>query len=200
MKKFKAQPTQLPPLVPLYISKIDLATKRFEVVASPEEFVSQQQQQKLKISLLKNGQELTGTIVRVMPYGAIIDVGAQINGILHISKVKQLTNKFVDKEKGMQELAGIVPRAKVRVSVLNSGKRIVDGQTRKFIEFDFTPATKEAAEQERQEEAASKQKNSQPISSQQADYYQDEDDNEDEDEEYYDEDRDIEDALGIGFY
>jgi len=36
---------------------------------------------------LKVGMELEGKVASVVPYGAFIDVGANVNGLLHISRV-----------------------------------------------------------------------------------------------------------------
>jgi predicted RNA-binding protein with RPS1 domain len=122
----KAKPP-LPPLVPLYVSSIDLATKRFQVAASLEDAETQAKKQqsakKIPFGSLKPGQEIEGEIIRVKPYGAIIDIGAQIPGILHITRVRELMGKHIEQEKGMQEVAGIVLKAKVRVSILECGKR-----------------------------------------------------------------------------
>lgn len=210
----------------MYVSKINLQEKRFEVLPSQEEAVKhfEQAPRRVSVSSLRPGQELVGQILRVQPYGAIIDVGANKQGLLHINTVAKLTgSKDVFKKNGLKEV-GIVPKAEVRVSVLSNGFKQYRIKTEnakqkwaRQLELDFTKDAKEEAEKEQREanqrkveerrakweanrpenvriktmtEDASVSKSSVSVA------FEDEE----EEEEEFDEDRAIEEALGLDYY
>lgn len=214
--------------VSLYVARIQKECGRLEVVLTPEEVeLYQKAPPKVSVASLQPNQVVEGTIVKVHPYGATVDVGANRKGLLHIRKVAALYDRYIDKERGLVE-AGIEEGARVRLMVESIEKR------RLFL--DFTPDVKEeAAKEKKQEEqevespspaldkeelddwsafAASQQTN---VESQQRatavdqevqDYDVDEDDEKDDDEEGeeegdydgYDEESDIEEALGLDTY
>ena len=53
--------------------------------------------EKAPISELTSGQELTGKVINVKPYGAFVDIGYQSNGLLRITKI---ADDFVSKVHG----------------------------------------------------------------------------------------------------
>ena len=211
-------------LVPVYVSKISLHEKRFEVLPSHEEAVKhfEQTPRKVSVSSLRPGQELVGKILRVQPYGAIIDIGANKHGLLHINTVAKLTgSRDVFKKNGLKEV-GIVPKAEVRVSVLSNGfkqyKIKTENAKQKWVrqlELDFTKDAKEEAEKEQREA------NQRKVEERRAKWEANRLENdrrkmttedvsesesfvsvafEDEEEEDFDEDRAIEEALGLDYY
>lgn len=172
----------------------------------------------LPISSLKVGQEVTGTIVQVRPYGCIVDVGANRHGLLHIQRVADLYQEYIDKEKGLEE-AGLEKGFQIKLTVLNNEK--------KRLSLDFTKETKEFFEEEREEEekkteavqveSSSSTQDSESItdSAVEADISEEEeeaavwaayateneyDDGVEDDDDDYDEDREIESALGLDYY
>ncbi|KAG7370970.1 RNA-binding S1 domain containing protein [Nitzschia inconspicua] len=206
--------------VKLYVSRIQLGCGRLEVCLTPEE-VDQQQKKtppKTPVTSLKPNQTVEGTILKVYPYGATVDVGANRRGLLHITKVAALYDKYIDKEKGLIE-AGIENGARVRLMVESVEKR------RLFL--DFTPDVKEEASKALQKEkqqdeevtldsaelddwAAYANQQATGVQVQQGreittaveDDSGDDYDNDEDDEEYddYDEESDIEEALGLDTY
>ena len=98
--------------VELYVSKIRLSQGKLEVCASLEEYEREMEKMKdrgeiVSASTLNVGQEIIGNVVDVRPYGVIVDVGANRNGLLHIQAVADLYGKFINKEDGLME-AGLV--------------------------------------------------------------------------------------------
>ena len=169
----------------------------------------------ISASSLKPGQELSGYVKDIHPYGVFIDVGANRKGLLHITKVAQHYDTFIDKEEGLKK-KGLKQGAKITVVVAKNEK--------KRLEFDYPPPQIERDEEEvddsssvnteavhdpyanlsEEEEAAwaSYGNDQSDVSDEEAamwaayaDYNPD---SQEDDEDEIDEDRDIEDALGIG--
>jgi predicted RNA-binding protein with RPS1 domain len=129
--------------VDLYVSRVQTACGQLEVCTSLEEAeMNKNREKKVSVSSLEPGQEVRGTIMKVLPYGAFVDVGANRLGLLHIQKVADLFRTFIDKEQGMKKF-GVEPKAKVRLVVLSVDKR--------RLALDFTADVKKEAEEERQE-------------------------------------------------
>lgn len=224
--------------VDLWVSRVQAECGRLEVCLNEEDVEKYQKQPKTTVSLLRAGMEVTGRIVRILPYGVMVDVGANRLGLLHILKVRELYGRYIDKEKGLVE-AGLERGTKVRLCVKAIEKR--------RLELDFTEDVKSDAEAEL---GANKSQKSAPLSepegstaeradtsmsaeelsewaafaesainpqgipphaeeeqsgkSQDLEEEEDpKDDDYDEDEgdyDDYDEQRDIEDSLGLGYY
>ena len=234
-----------------FVSRIRLKNGQLEVVLDQIDIPKETDEKKMvSVSSLKPGQELVGTVQALKPFGALVDVGANRPGLLHIQKVADLYGSYIDREKGLEE-AGLEKGSRIKVQVESNEKK------RLFL--DFTEQVKKEAEKDRmepiegkkrKEERKSRQTGNGQMSttaSQQtavasgavasvvavaagsttssgrqvskdeedawAEYaaeYQtddtsqndDESEDEDDDDDYdgYDEDRDIEDALGLGTY
>lgn len=203
--------------VELFVHRIYPESGRMEVKLSLEEVEQDVETTtpKFSASSLKVGQEVVGKVVELKPFGCIVDVGANRNGMLHITRVAALYGRYIDKEKGLEE-AGLERGATIKVAVHSN-------EIRNLI-FDFTQETKdlaarEAEEMKREEEKASASISTQENDSQATDRrkdneisiseqeavawaaYADNSDNEQDDEDDdYDEDEEIEDMLGIGSY
>lgn len=188
--------------VELYVHKIRLDNGKLEVCADHETLLTaianDESKSTVPASYLKVGQELIGTVIRVRPYGCLVDVGANRKGLLHIQKVADLYGTYINKEKGLEK-AGLELGAVIRVSVLTNEK--------KRLALDFTEDVKEDAKKEAEtanlSEVTTKIEDDQPEENEVEISNSDEagvwgaysaDDYED------DEDRDIEDALGLGAY
>lgn len=232
-----------------YVSRIRPENGHLEVVLHPDSIPEASTM--VSVSSLKPGQQVVGTVQKLLPYGAFVDVGANRVGLLHIQKVADLYGNYIDKEKGLIE-AGLDVGTKIKVQVESNEKK------RLFL--DFTPDVKEEAEKDRlehqkrrEEKDTTREKEAAEtnaiettaataagavavasaslsvVSSVSADdddvsqheahawaayaeYANDDNSNEQEDDPYaeyaddykahddYDEDRDIEDALGLGSY
>ena len=215
-------------VVDLYVSKVDEARGLLEVTTSLEQAGEiAGRDKKIPASSLEKGRELVGQVVKLEPFGAIVDIGANRNGLLHIQRVADLFGKYIDKEEGLVE-SGLERGAKIRVAILSNEKK------RLFL--DFTSDVKEDANAKRKQEEQAKDDK---IVAEKVDKKENGDDvyasvsdgndeaaawgvydAEDADagdwaapndgaddwaafaigEEGYDEDDDIEDALGIGSY
>jgi predicted RNA-binding protein with RPS1 domain len=220
-------------LFEVYVSRIRLPEKRFEVLPTYEEAMNYEKvvaPRRIPISSLQPGQELVGKIIRVEPYGAIIDVGANKYGLLHIKTVAKLTGtKDVYQPNGLKEF-GIVRNAQVRVSVLSNGYKQyknstsaataqpnTKGKWARQLELDFTKEAREEAERDQQEarekvieERRARWESRRGIRDRQANL-----ENtsiispelsatvtaaEEEEADDYDEDRELEDTLGLDCY
>jgi len=213
----------------VFVSHLRLEQDQFEVVLQREQLLldadEQQQQQPLQSSSkLQPGTEVKGTVVRVEPYGCIVDLdGYNRPGLLHIQRVADLYGTYIDKAAGLEEY-GLERKSRVKLCVLSNEKK------RLFL--DFTSDVKQEAENERIEEekrqqqrgvvvvsspttsasddssgsASSEQMSAEELARWNAYYDEDsgegdvEDDEEEEEYDGYDEERDIEDALGLGSY
>lgn len=167
-------------------------------------------------STLAPGQELSGYVRDIHPYGVFVDVGANRKGLLHISTIASHYDMYINKEEGFRKV-GLKPGAKIDVIVLkNEKKRLELGYPPDIVESDKEKETVSSSEEDKaisdpydksEEEAAAWAANGSSDDSDQYNlseeeaamwaaysnpYSQDDDDDEP------DEDREIEDALGIG--
>jgi predicted RNA-binding protein with RPS1 domain len=206
-----------------YVSRIRPNNDQFEIVTSRELIENYKERKFASAGALKPGQQVTGTVVRLEDYGVFVQLevdGAPVNrpGLLHIQRVADLYGCYINKKEGLEE-AGLERGARVKLQVLSNDKQ------RLFL--DFTDDVKAEADAERDEEneptAQSKGCSVQTVDDQsvvseevmsawaeynpggegaeslesendvttQELYYEDDD---------FDEDREIEDALGIGTY
>lgn len=208
--------------VELVVHRIFPENGYLEVKLSKEESEKdlENYQQKVSASSLKEGQEVIGKVVDIRPYGCIIDVGANRNGLLHIQRIADLFDKYIDKEKGIEEV-GLERSAIIRVSVESNQKK------RLFL--DFTEETKQLAKEEAiaKEKKKEEETEAREIAEAEAaaaamaasfgfdepakeDSPSDTDDdeaamwaayaNDYTEDDHYDEDADIEDSLGLGSY
>jgi predicted RNA-binding protein with RPS1 domain len=201
-----------------YVSRIRLDNQQFEISLSPE-VVRGDVPGMISASKLAVGQEVVGKVVRIEPFGVFVDVGANRLGLLHIRMVADLYGHYIDKSRGLVA-AGLERGSGVRLQVASN-----DGQ-RLFL--DFTEDVKVEASKSRprnanqvestgaasgresvhrkipEVEAAKYVYTSVPsagtfmLANTGSDDEAPTDDDDDYDE--YDEDRDIEDALGLGTY
>lgn len=125
--------------VQLFVSRIQKECGRLEVCAKVEDVQKYAGEPKISVSTLEKNQEVTGKVLKLYPYGAIIDIGANVRGLLHITKVAHLMNQFIDKEKGLKT-AGLEKGAEVRLMVESVEKR--------RLSLDFTEDVKESARKE----------------------------------------------------
>ena len=203
----------------MYVSRIRLAQDQFEVVLSLDEVAHYQRDAPLQsVSRLNAGDEVTGTVVRVEDYGVMVDVdGYNRAGLLHIQRVADLYGSYIDKKQGLEE-AGLERGTRVKLQVAAA----VD---KKRVFLDFTDNVKEEAAAEQRELEENKAQRQQEglfvaipasvsniktavattvVKEDGSSISEDDDRNEeyDDEEEYdeYDEERDIEDALGLGTY
>jgi predicted RNA-binding protein with RPS1 domain len=213
-------------VVPVIVSRIYPSCAQFEVVT--DDVVLPEIPLLIPASTLQPGQELVGTVTKVLPFGVFVDVGANRRGLLHIQKVADLYQHYIDKEKGLEQ-AGLERGARIRVAVLeNERKRLFLDFTKDVKQQAAQQVEAEAAEkesdsvvettmvseeripvEEKQEQSGEKEKSSYAsISDEEAAAWaayagMEEEEEEhiyEEDNDDYDEDKDIEDALGLGSY
>lgn len=207
--------------VPLFVARIQPECAQLEVCSTVEDLAKYTNVvPKVSITSLKSNQEVVGEVVKLLPYGAVVDVGANCRGLLHITKVANLYGRYIDKEEGLQE-AGLQTGTKVRLKVASINKR--------RLSLEFTDDVAEEAHQTRMplssrtesientmipsEELAAWEEYAKGQSSDishvhevEVKYLDDTTANikdefdEDYDDDGSDEDADIEDAFGIGMY
>jgi len=78
---------------------------------------------------LKNGQEVEGTVARIMSWGAFVDVGYEKDGLLHVTRIKDEIVKDV------HDVLKIGQKIKAHVVHLDSKKRTF-GLSMRSIEAD----------------------------------------------------------------
>jgi predicted RNA-binding protein with RPS1 domain len=130
--KLRKQPVEL------FVSRVDVHGARFEVCTSQQDALEENKKvvKKTPASALKPGEEVIGRVAMLRPYGAMVDVGANRLGLLHIVKVADLYERYIDKEKGLEE-AGLKVGTRIRVCVAsNANKRLF---------LDFTQDVKKEA-------------------------------------------------------
>lgn len=199
--------------VDLWVSRVQAGCGRLEVCLDEEKVQKYQQDgTKIPVSSLARGKEVQGRVMRILPYGVMVDVGANRLGLLHIRRVRELYGKYIDKEQGLID-AGLEKGAQVRLSVDNVNKR--------RLSLDFTEDVKgEAKELETKNAKATMQiSNSgqvQEVNGMSAEELAEwaafaarngeeteaQGGNEEGDDDYdeYDEEREIEESLGLGYY
>lgn len=207
----------IPPesLIEVYVSKIRVEEGTFEVCLNREEALeigasSFKRRTLISASTLQIGDELNGIVNNVTPYGVFVDVNANRNGLLHISKVAKQRDAYVAKEDGLKAL-GLGRGSPINVIVVSN--------ERKRLELDLAPPSSSSpinAEEslsgdddvESSINSESIEEKVDEISDEEAamwaayaiDNTDDDEDEYDEEDDEYDEDTDIEDALGIGYY
>lgn len=210
-------------LTDVYVSRIFVDNGQLEVSLDP---IKNDNKQKKKISMSSiqpnNNHEYIGIVKRIESYGALVDIGTNRLGLLHIQKVADIYNRYIDKEKGLQE-SGLEVGAKIRVQVVEKDKRRI------FLDFTNDVKQDAIAQVQKLEEEKNKvdnNDNDNQLSEEDAAEWAafaaadnnpstEDDDEEDDDSDYYDasaweefatnsnnddEDRKIEDALGLGSY
>ena len=205
----------IPPesLIEVYVSKIRVEEGTFEVCLNREEALeigasSFKRRTLISASTLQIGDELNGIVNNVTPYGVFVDVNANRNGLLHISKVAKQRDAYVAKEDGLKAL-GLGRGSPINVIVVSN--------ERKRLELDLAPPSSSSpinAEESLSgdddviDTSESIEEKVDEISDEEAamwaayaiDNTDDDEDEYDEEDDEYDEDTDIEDALGIGYY
>jgi predicted RNA-binding protein with RPS1 domain len=125
---------------PLFVSRIQKECGRLEVCASREEVDKYANRApKIPVHSLQPNQIVEGTVLKLYPYGATVDIGANRRGLLHITKVAALYGRYIDKEAGLVE-AGVEKGARVKLMV----ESVIDRR----ISLDFTPDVKKEAQEE----------------------------------------------------
>ena len=127
--------------VELIVHKVSVATGTLEVQLSSVESKEELEKETPKVpaSTLKVGQELIGKIVQLRSYGCLVDVGANRLGLLHIQRVADLFDRYIDKEEGLGEV-GLERGASIKVAVKSNDK--------KKLFLDFIQETKDVAAEE----------------------------------------------------
>lgn len=78
----------------LFVSRVQLECNRFEVCTTYQEAeFFYNVEQKRPISSLAVGEEVNGVVSKLLQYGAMVDIGANRAGLLHIRTVAQLYNR-----------------------------------------------------------------------------------------------------------
>eukprot|EP00579_Thalassiosira_antarctica_P008581 CAMPEP_0201884638 /NCGR_PEP_ID=MMETSP0902-20130614/17472_1 /ASSEMBLY_ACC=CAM_ASM_000551 /TAXON_ID=420261 /ORGANISM="Thalassiosira antarctica, Strain CCMP982" /LENGTH=321 /DNA_ID=CAMNT_0048413635 /DNA_START=72 /DNA_END=1037 /DNA_ORIENTATION=+ len=206
-------------LLEVYVSKIRLDEGGFEVCMNREEALEKGSLEgKIPASSLKEGVELTGIVKGVKPYGVFIDVNANRNGLIHIKKIANRYDKYVNKEDGLTKL-GLGRGSSVNVIVVTNGKKRLELDLAPPPVIEEIPADiiTDADSDDSDSTTANDDSMSEDEASAWAAYGADEGSqgssasedeaamwaaysNDDEGEDDYDEDKDIEDAMGIGSY
>lgn len=147
--------------------------------------------------------------MRIMPYGVMVDVGANRLGLLHIRRVRELYGKYIDKEQGLIA-AGLEKGAQVRLCV--------DCVDKRRLSLDFTEDVKSEAKSEldakntkvpMENTDSGQVKEVNAISAEELAEWaafgaqgdgETVEEGSDQDYDEYDEEREIEDSLGLGYY
>jgi predicted RNA-binding protein with RPS1 domain len=133
--------------VQLFVSRVQKECGRLEVCAKIDDVQKYVGEPKFSVTTLKEKQEVVGRVTKLYPYGAKIDIGANVQGLLHITKVASVMNRYIDKERGLIS-AGLEKGAKVRL--------VVDSIEKRRFSLDFTDDVKEEARREKSDKESDK--------------------------------------------
>ncbi len=89
---------------------------------------------KKSLEALKAGQELTGRVVRLVDFGAFVDIGAQTDGLLHIS---QLSSGYVNHPR---EVVEVGQEVEVRILEIDTDRRRISLTMKDMANEDTAPA------------------------------------------------------------
>ena len=212
---------------PIYVSRIRPAQAALEVCLDMDHArqTAAADEAKRALSPLHVGQVVQGKVVRIHDFGVLVDISAysrnRPHGLLHISTVADYFGRYIDKAAGLQA-CGLHRGARVQLQVAAlRGKDIALG----FVEEEKDKKTNSAAVNEAQSQptvttsasgaassttsltkeeeeawaafAANPTKQETVVEDDTEEEADEEEDNDDDD---YDEDREIEDAFGLGYY
>jgi small subunit ribosomal protein S1 len=99
-------------MLDVQIRKVDLGSNRISLTIPGAAKTT-----KTGIESLKVGQELTGRVVRLVDFGAFVDIGASTDGLLHIS---QLSGGFVNHPR---EVVEVGQEVRVRILEIDANRR-----------------------------------------------------------------------------
>jgi small subunit ribosomal protein S1 len=74
---------QLDKTIKVKIMEVEPGQQRFVLSAKS----AQKEQRQARLNTLAVGTQLTGTVVNLKPYGAFVDIGAGLVGLLHVSRI-----------------------------------------------------------------------------------------------------------------
>ena len=77
---------------------------------------------------LHDGDILDGTVTRVVPYGAFVDVGVGVDGLLHI---REMSNSYVEK---VEDVVTVGQKLQVKIKEVNRRRRRIDLTLKGLIE------------------------------------------------------------------
>ena len=224
--------------IPVYVSRIRIDQGQFEVVLTPDDVPTPPPPVLQSVSTLGVGDEVTGTVTKLVDYGAFIKLdGYNRGGLLHIQQVAELYQTYIDKRQGLMD-SGLTVRSRVRLQVKEKGPS-------RRIFLDFTNDVKQMAREEQRQEQQEMERQQNELRAQlqqqrtakitteesnpteepeeydasrrvddssivvnvddqddieEADIQEEEEEQEDDVYDDYDEQREIEDALGLGMY
>ena len=96
-----------------------MSTKRLVLSAKAVEQEKARKERENKINELKVGTVVEGTVENIMPYGAFVDIGDGISGLVHISQLSQKRVKSPEDvvKEGEQVTVKIIKVANGKVSL-----------------------------------------------------------------------------------
>lgn len=98
------------------IITLDKAKEKIVLSAKVIQKELQEEEQAHRISLLVPGSIVEGTVESLMPYGAFVDLGNEISGLVHISQISEKRIKKPD------EVLHVGDKVKVKILNTNDGK------------------------------------------------------------------------------
>ena len=103
---------------PLQVQVIDVDKEKKRLVLSAKELLREkaEKERRNKISNIEVGFVTEGTVESLQPYGAFVDLGNGISGLVHIS---QICEKRIKKP---SEVLSVGDRVKVKVTAVKDGK------------------------------------------------------------------------------
>lgn len=120
---------QVGDMLDVQIRKIDLEKNRISLTVP-----GAARTMKKPLEALKAGQELTGRVVRLVDFGAFVDIGAQTDGLLHIS---QLSSGYVNHPR---EVVEVGQEVQVRILEIDTDRRRISLTMKDMDNEDTAPA------------------------------------------------------------
>ena len=106
---------------PIQVQVIDVDKESKKLILSAKEILREkaEEERRNKVSNLEIGLITEGTVESLQPYGAFVDLGNGLSGLVHVSQISQ---KRVKRIKKPSEVLAVGDKVKVKVTAIKDGK------------------------------------------------------------------------------
>ncbi|GAP64152.1 small subunit ribosomal protein S1 [Ardenticatena maritima] len=124
--------------VTVWVKEIDLERKRISLTMidpnAPRESQREADDGKLRLRDLEEGQEFTGIVTSIVDFGAFVDIGAETDGLVHISELSE------ERVNRVEDVVEVGQEVKVRIIGIDRKRKRISlsmREPREAIEYTF---------------------------------------------------------------
>ncbi len=124
--------------VTVWVKEVDLERKRISLTMidpnAPRESRREEDDGKLRLRDIEEGQEFTGIVTSIVEFGAFVDIGAETDGLVHIS---ELSDERVNR---VEDVVEVGQEVKVRIIGIDRKRKRISlsmREPRETIEYTF---------------------------------------------------------------